>query len=452
MAGGVWSSQNKVRPGAYINFETDNLVTTEVGTRGIATMAMELDWGAEGKLIELNAMDLYNGSSLSKVGFVADDDKALLPNLALQNAQTLKVFRLNKNGTKAKVTIGSNLTVEAKYTGTFGNKIAIVISAIGEGSTQFNVQTYANGYLVDNQIASTIAELKDNNFVTFTGTGALSAVTSTLLTGGANGTTPTEGTGDNAHLSYTDYFNVLAMSRWNTMAVVVDDTTVIANVISFIRRMRENEGKYVQAVVANYDSADYEGIINNICGAEINGVEISSTQFTAWVAGATAGAEANESLTGKIVTDATSIVNFKTSEEIIEGLGKGQFLLSLNQDGAVKVEKDINSLHTFTEKSYIFSKNRVIRELDEIGSGVASIWENTYLGKVTNDINGRTLFKSSIIDFLTELRNRGAIEEFDTDSIAVDIGENIDAVVATLAIRPLDSMEFLYMTVNINEQ
>ena len=51
MAGGVWSSQNKVRPGAYINFETDNLITTEIGTRGIATMAMELDWGAEGKLI-----------------------------------------------------------------------------------------------------------------------------------------------------------------------------------------------------------------------------------------------------------------------------------------------------------------------------------------------------------------------------------------------------------------
>ena len=52
MAGGIWSSQNKVRPGAYINFETDNLATTEIGSRGIATMAMELDWGAEGKLIE----------------------------------------------------------------------------------------------------------------------------------------------------------------------------------------------------------------------------------------------------------------------------------------------------------------------------------------------------------------------------------------------------------------
>ena len=451
MAGGVWSSQNKVRPGAYINFETDNLITTEIGTRGIATMAMELDWGAEGKLIELNGTDLYNGNSLSKVGFVAEDEKALLPNLALQNAQILKIFRLNKNGVKAKVTIGNNLTVEAKCTGVFGNKIAIVITALGEGSNQLNVQTYANGYLVDNQIVSNAQQLKENNFVTFAGEGALTATASTLLTGGTNGTTPTEGTGETTHKSYADYFEALTIAKWNTMAVIEDNGTIKDDVIAFIRRMRESEGKYVQAVVANHGGADYEGIINNICGAEINGVEIDATQFTAWVAGATAGAEVNESLTGKIVTDATSIVNFKTSEEIVEGLSNGQFLLSLNQDGAIKVEKDINSLHTFTNKSYIFSKNRVIRELDEIGSGVASIWENTYLGKVTNDANGRTLFKSSIIDFLTELRNRGAIEEFSTDAIAVDAGDNIDAVVATLAVRPLDSMEFLYMTVNINQ-
>ena len=216
--------------------------------------------------------------------------------------------------------------------------------------------------------------------------------------------------------------------------------------------MRNNEGKYVQAVISNYADANHEGIINNVCGAEIDGVQISENQFTAWVAGATAGAELNESLTGKVVNGATAIVNFKNNEEIIEGLKNGQFILSLNQDGSVKVEKDINSLHIFTEKSYTFSKNRVIRELDEIGSGIESIWENTYLGKVTNDANGRTLFKSSIIDFLTQLQNVGAIAEFDTDSIAVEPGDNIDVVIATLAIKPLDSMEFLYMTVNINRE
>lgn len=449
MAGGIWSSQNKVRPGAYINFETDNLATTEIGSRGIATIAMELDWGAEGKLIELTVDDIYGGNSLAKVGFMADADAALLPKLALQNAEILKVFRLNKNGVKATASLlSSALTVTAKYPGTFGNKIAIVITA--NANSTYNVQTYADGYLVDNQMATTIGELKNNAFVDFSGTGNLDAVTSTLLTGGTNGGVPTKGTGT-TYTSYDDYFEALKTARWNTMAVIIANESLYADVYSFIQSMRNNEGKYVQAVVSNAESVDYEGIINNINGVVIDNIEISAVQFTAWVAGATAGAEVNESLTGRVITNATSIIDLKENDEIIAGLKVGQFLLSLNQDGGIKVEKDINSLHTFTEKSYIFSKNRVIRELDEIGSGIESIWENTYLGKVNNNDNGRTLFKSSIIDFLTELRNRGAINEFDVDAIAVDAGADIDAVVATLAVKPLDSMEFLYMTVNINQ-
>lgn len=496
MAGGVWSSQNKVRPGAYINFETDNIISAEVGTRGIVTMAMELNWGAEGKLIELTSEELYNGDSLAKIGLLPNDDNALLLKLALQNAQTLKLFRLNKNGVKASKQLISydeynlttdtelvsgktyytrsgagttespyvytevqepdvsaistyyektsyGLTATAKYPGTFGNKIAIVITTIGETNVSYNVQTYADGYLVDTQTIKIVDEIKNNDFVIFEGNCNLSAISSTLLVGGTNGDTITD---------YEDYFEALVISRWNTMAVPVDDGTIQDNVITFIRTMRESEGKYVQAVIANHGGVDYEGIINNICGIAIDDFEITAAQFTAWVAGATAGADINESLTGKIVTDATSIINAKTSEEIIDGLKKGHFLLSLNQDGAIKVEKDINSLHTFNQKSYIFSKNRVIRELDEIGSGIARIWENTYLGKVSNDENGRVLFKSSIIDFLTELRNQGGIDEFDTEGITVDAGENIDAVVATLAVKPLDSMEFLYMTVDINQE
>lgn len=449
MAGGIWVSQNKIRPGAYINFDTDNLSVTEIGLRGIATMAMELDWGPEGKLIELNVDDLYGGNSLAKVGFMADAEAALLPKLALQNASILKIFRLNKNGVKATASLLSNaLTVTAKYPGTFGNKIAILITANTNGT--YNVQTYANGYLVDNQIASTIAELKNNAFVDFSGTGNLDEVSSTLLAGGTNGTVPTKGS-ETTYTSYDDYFDVLTTSRWNTMAVIIEDSSLYSDVYTFIQRMRDSEGKYVQAVVSNADDVDYEGIINNINGVVIDETNITAAQFTAWVAGATAGAEVDESLTGRVITNATSIIDLKENDEIVAGLKNGQFLLSLNQDGGIKVEKDINSLHTFTEKSYIFSKNRVIRELDEIGSGIESIWENTYLGKVSNNENGRTLFKSSIIDFLTELRNRGAIDEFDIDNIAVDAGVDIDAVVATLAVKPLDSMEFLYMTVNINQ-
>lgn len=459
MAGGIWTTQNKVRPGAYINFETENPIVTEVGSRGIATLAMDLDWGDENKLIEVTMEDLAGGNSLAKVGFILSDAKAKLPNLILQNASVLKIYRLNKNGVKAKITGTQEnpLNVEAKYPGTLGNKIAILVANANEYG-QYNVQTYVNGYLVDNQLAANIDDLKANEFVTFSGTGTITEMTATLLTGGTNGEIPSTTSGEGAEqttsyvTAYENYFEVLRLTRWNTLAITTTDEDIALATIDFIRDMRENEGKYVQAVVPNSANADYEGIINNINGVILEDeTEINPAEFCAWVAGATAGAAMNESLTGKVIDGAVTIIDLKTNDQIIDGLGKGQFLLSLNQDGTVKVEKDINSLHTFTDKSYTFSKNRVIRELDEIGSGIEGIWETTYLGKVTNNDDGRMLFKSSIIDFLTTLFNNGSIDEFDAENIVVSQGNDVDAVVASIAVKPLDSMEFLYMTVNIEQ-
>lgn len=442
MAGGIWTNQNKVRPGAYINFESNPATAIVPSDRGIVTMAVELDWGKENELIEVSAEDYVTGKALASIGLMPGDAEAKLLNLALQNASILKLYRLNSGGAQAGVTINENLVVTAKYNGTFGNKIAILITN-SDTDGIYNVQTYANGYLVDTQKASTIDQLVANDFVTFSGTGNLSTVAATLLTGGTNGDV-TEST------SYTAYLNVLKTNKWNTMAVLTDNITIITQIIQFIRVMREEEGKYVQAVVANNNSVDYEGIINNINGVVIDGENITAVEFTAWVAGATAGADITESLTGKIVENATSIINMKSNSEIIAGLQRGEFLLSLNQDGSVKVEKDINSLHTFNEKLYSFSKNRIIRELDSIGSSIEDIWERTYLGKVVNNVNGRNLFKASIINYLTDLQNRGAIDEFDRDQVVVEEGIDIDSVVASLAIKPLDSMEFLYMTINID--
>lgn len=445
MAGGTFISQNKIRPGAYLNFKSVETPTSAVGSRGIVTFATNLDWGAEGQLIDVYSSELISGESLPKVGLTAMDSGAKLLNLALSNAYLVKIYRVNKGGAKATATI-EDLTVTAKYAGTFGNKIAILIKSVGD--TTFEVSTYADGYLVDTQKGDKVGDLKNNDYVVFSGTAtaALKAATSTLLENGTNGTV------SNVSTNYTEYFKLLKTAQWQTLAIVQDATTVASTAITFIKQMREDEGKYVQLVLANSDSADYEGIINNVSSVKMGDETITADEFNAYVAGITAGASVIESNTGKVVEGATSIVNPLTNDEIIAGLQVGKFILSTNQDGRVKVEKDINSLHTFTtEKTYTFSKNRVIRTLDEIGTSICSIWETTYLGKVSNNEAGRTLFKSSIINYLTELQNIGAIQEFDKSLIEVIAGNDIDSVVATIAIKPVDSMEILYMTVNITD-
>lgn len=439
MAGGTFISQNKIRPGAYLNFKSVEAPAVKVGSRGIVTFAMELDWGEEGKLIDVYSSDITSGDSLAKVGLTAFDKEIKLISLALSNAYLAKIYRLNKGGEKAKVTAG-DLTITAKYAGLFGNKIAILIKETPNGI--FEVSTFANGYAVDTQRVKNATELVDNEYVEFSGNGALTEITSTLLTGGTNGTT-VEG-------NYTEYFSLLKTAQWQTMAIIEDREGVPALAAQFIRQMRDEEGKYVQLVLANYEDADYEGIINNVSSVVINGETVSAVKFNAYIAGITAGASVIESNTGKVVEGAESIVSPLTNDEIIAALQAGKFVLSTNQDGNIKVEKDINSLHTFTsERSYTFSKNRVIRTLDEIGTSICNIWENTYLGKVSNNDAGRTLFKSSIINYLSELQNIGAIQNFESDNVEVIAGADIDSVIANIAIQPVDSMEILYMTINV---
>lgn len=449
MAGGTFYSQNKVRPGAYINFVKSGTEVDLNSSRGIVAVGLPLSWGNNGEIINLSSDEMATGKSLAKVGVMTDDgsDTSKILNAILTNANIAKIYRLDSGGLKAKVVI-DDLTVEAKYAGTFGNKIAILIEQDGD---IYEVRTFADGYEVDTQRVTAITDIENNDFVTFTfadtnGEPNVSVSSSSkLLADGTDGTVT-------ATTAYNAFFEVLKNIKWQVIAICNNDETVNPLIPDFIKKMRDGEGKYVQAVVANYDEADYEGIINNVNGAIINGVEFSAVEFTAYVAGMTASATATESNTGKIIEGATEIIDPLDSDEIETGLKTGQFILSSNQDGSIKVEQDINSLHNYGDLSYAFTKNRVMRVLDEIGSSIESIWENTFLGRVSNNEDGRDLFKSSITTYLTSLQDAGAIQNFGGSSdVSVALGEKIDAVVATIKVQPIDSMEFLYLTVNVSE-
>lgn len=44
MSGGIWTTQNKVLPDAYINFKGVSKPQASVGSRGIITAPMALSW------------------------------------------------------------------------------------------------------------------------------------------------------------------------------------------------------------------------------------------------------------------------------------------------------------------------------------------------------------------------------------------------------------------------
>lgn len=442
MAGGRWLSQNKVRPGAYINFTAVARPTMTVGDRGIGTMAIPLSWGPEGELIDVYSTDMTDGSSLAKVGFTAFDAESKLLNLMLSNCYKALVYRLDSGGVQATIT-ADNLTAKAKYPGTKGNLITIQVVDRGDGI--FRVTTYVDGVSKDSQDASTVQELIANDFVEFSGFGALEVNAGAPLTGGTNGTI-------NTSTAYPAYLALARKARWQTMALTQDNDTFASQFATFADQMRDEEGKYVQVVVANYDAADSIGVINSDCGAIVDGVTITAEEATAWVAGITAGASIVQSNVAKTFSGATRILNERTNSEIIATLEKGMFILSTNQRGEIVVEDDINSLHTFTsELSEDMRLNQIIRVMDEIGTTATDTWEQSFKGKVQNNTTGRAVFKSTLLTYFNELQNLGAIDNFaGADDITVAAGTAKDAVRVDVNVQPIAAMSKLYMTVYVS--
>lgn len=441
MAGGTFLTQNKIRPGAYINFKGVAKPLSSLGTRGIMTMPVPMSWG--GTITELLSTELIDGKSLPKIGYTAFDEESQIFREALKNAYKAIVYRLDTGGAKATAVL-TPLTATAKYAGIVGNEIAVSVVANG---AKFDVITIFRNVEKNRQTVTTVGELEDNDWVVFSGTGNVAANAGVTLAGGTNGTV--------SDATYANYLNAIKAYNWNTMAIPQDASSQTQNFITFIESQRDTFGKKVQAVLYNV-AADYEGIISVAQGYKTTDETISPTTFVAYVAGLTAGANVNESNTYQVIPGATSIVypagvTPYGNEEIIEALKAGKFILSTRQDGTVVVEQDINTLHTFTpDKGYTFSKNRVIRTLDEINNSVALVFERSYIGKVNNNDDGRNIFKADIINYLNTLQNISAIQNFDpTVDIQIYAGEAIDAVVVDLAVQPVDSMEKLYMTVMV---
>lgn len=439
MAGGTFTSQNKIRPGAYINFKSVAKPTGKVGQRGITTIPLVLGWGATGSLIDINSSDISDGKLLEKLGYYGDEVEISMLKEALKNSYKCLAFRIDSNGQKATATI-SPLNIVAKYPGKVGNRISIVIKELS--NKKMEVKTLLDTKILDSQIAINAEELISNSWVDFSGTGKLVANAGINLTEGSNGTENID--------NYSKYLELIGNKIFNTMGIYTSNSTIKEKVTAFIKQLREDKGKKVQAVINDYSEANYEGIISVDQGYKTQNEIVDVNGFVGYVAGLTAGAAVNKSNTYNVIPGAIGIVNPKTDEEIKEGITQGKFIISFRQDESVVVETDINTFTNFDmEKSRDFSKNRVIRTLDDINNSIKDTFERTYLGKVDNNENGRISFKSDILSYLKELNKLGAIDEVKTEDINIEKGQEIDSVIVNVGVKPIDAMEKLYMTVSV---
>ncbi len=345
---GTWNNQNKILPGAYINFLTNAPLSITPGDRGTVLLLKEMSVGAAGDIYTVKATvnDYPEG--------VTGEDKFLAME-ALKGAQTVKVYNLGSS-----------------------HEEAVVQAALTALKTvEFDVLVY-----------------------------------------------PYDGTGYDA--------NKAVIATW-------------------LNGMIESEGKGIQGVLANYDG-DFEGIINVTQGVKLSdGTILKAADTAPWVGGITAGANINQSNTGRKYQGAIDVVPRKTKAEMEAAITGGEFIFKVDSAQNVTAVYDINSLTTVTAvKGKPFTKNRVIRTIYGINNDITEIFESNFVGQLNNNEDGRSQLRATVVEYFNELQRLGAIKEFTPEDVVISQGADSDAVIIDNYIKPVDSIEKMYITVKLS--
>ena len=157
-----WKTQNKRRPGAYINVvgKGNNNNGADIG-RTLLPVNTQLNWGAKG-IIKLNSDSNFK----ALLGHDIDEPELQTLHEVLKGANTVLLLN-NNDGTAAKVTDASlPWAITAMYPGTLGNDLHVTIQKQDDRVT---VTTLFGTKVVDQQVISVNKPntLFDNDYVSF---------------------------------------------------------------------------------------------------------------------------------------------------------------------------------------------------------------------------------------------------------------------------------------------
>lgn len=431
LGGGIFTAQNKILPGAYMNFVSASAASPVLSERGVVTMPLDLDWGIENEIFEVSNED-FQRDSRKLFGYACNHEKMKgLADLFL-GAQTLYAYRLNGGGAKA-----ANTFATAKYCGIRGNDLKIAIQVNADKANAFDVMTYLDAVKVDSQTVTNSSELVANDFVTFK-SAELTETASTPLVGGTNGTVDGE--------AYQAYADKAEAYTFNTMGVATTDETVKKLFIAYNKRLRDEMGIKFQLVLYNAP-ADYMGIINVKNRVKDEGV--SEALLVYWVTGAEAGCPVNKSCQNKKYDGSFIVDSDFTQLDLRKSINSGELVLhKVNDD--IRILSDINSMVTITEDcGEVFKENQTVRVIDQLANDDAVLFNTKYLGAVPNNDAGRISLQADLAKIRQSLQDIQAIEGFSDSDVVVGPGTTKKSVVVSSAITVVNAMSQLYISTTV---
>ncbi|HBE8504881.1 TPA: phage tail sheath family protein, partial [Clostridioides difficile] len=425
---------NKILPGSYINFISAKRATSSLSDRGIVAMPIELDWGIDEEVFQVTNDD-FEKYSTKFFGYDYTHDKLKGLRDLFKNIRLGYFYKLNK-GVKASCSIAT-----AKYSGTRGNDLKVIVTTNIDDNTKFDVVTLLDNKKVDIQAAKVITDLQDNDYITWKKDATLEASAGLVFTGGTNGEAVTGA-------EYQAFLDKIESYSFNALGCLAITTEIKSLFVEFTKRMRDKVGAKFQTVLYKKSDADYEGVVS--VENKIKDIGLVESSLIYWVTGAIAGCDINKSNTNKKYDGEFDIdVNY-TQIQLEEALKSGKFIFHKVGD-EVHVLEDINTFVSFTDdKNDDFSSNQSVRVLDQIANDIATLFNDKYLGKVPNDKAGRISFWNDVVKHHKELENIRAIEDFKTDDVSVELGNDKKTVIVSDAVKVINAMSKLYMTVSVS--
>ena len=428
LGGGSFTAQNKLLPGAYINFVSASGDAEALSQRGIVAVPLAMDWGPEKTVVEMTAEE-FSGDTRRILGYTRDSETLRDLREVFCHATKCLIYRLNA-GAKAQ-----NDLAEAKYGGTRGNSVKIVVAASADSEEKFDVSTLLDNQEVDRQTVAGIGALADNDYVTWKKEGTLEETAGKPLTGGTNG----EDVDGEDHSAFLDAMESCA---FNVLCCPVTDESTKSLYAAFTRRMRDEAGIKFQTVLYRKNDADYEGVIS---------VENKATEreqgLVYWTAGAEAACPVNKTNDNMIYDGEYTVEASFTQQQLADAIAAGKFVFH-RVSGQIRVLMDINTLTSYTEeRKEDFGSNQTVRVLDQIGNDIAAMFNAQFFGKMPNDASGRISLWNSVTTYMKQMAEIRAIEAVETAAVTVSPGDSKRAVVVELPVTPINCMSQLYMTV-----
>lgn len=451
MAIGTWETQNKVRPGVFINYVFSDAELINYAANGVLALPYKFPLGTEDdNVIKITAADIKQ-KALERYGVTQGSDAYKFITTLLKYSSKLIVSNTNVGGRKASIKVDGEFTAEALGCGVEGNKIAVEVLPLKSGKQTFN--TYYNDELVAIQSYDfTTEELEGNNdYVNIEVTGTtVTETVPTLLTGGVDGTT----SGDKA---LKTMFDSIACEEVEVVAIPYSESDYDFSVVEdFINSYNAN---HVQKVVVIYAKTDEEVASKNsefvIAVADQtatleNGLVLDGRMLTAYIGAKEAGAEYTDDLTFNLCEDIVSISEL-TNEEIESNIKLGIMNLSLRSDRKIVIEDDINSLVLLSEnQSNALKSNDTLRLLNDLSYKIVSFGENVIVGKKKVTQTTLNLVKAHIIEIMNQYVSDQVIINFDSNAdVQVVFGEQEDGILCTVAIQKTQSAKKLYFSIGV---